>query len=45
VGGCGLDASNSGQVTVARSCENSNEPSGSLKGEVFIDQLNDYQLP
>jgi hypothetical protein len=28
---------------VAGSCEHDNEPSGSIKGGEFLDQLNDYQ--
>jgi hypothetical protein len=34
---CGLDASGSGQVPVAGFCEHGNEPSGSIKGEEFLD--------
>jgi hypothetical protein len=40
VGGCGLDASGSGQGPVAGSSENGNEPSGSMgsiKGGKFLD--------
>jgi hypothetical protein len=29
---------------VAGSCEHGNEPSGSIKGEKFLDYLNDCQL-
>jgi hypothetical protein len=29
---------------VAGSCEHDNEPSGSIKGREFLDQLSDYQL-
>jgi hypothetical protein len=32
VGGCGLDASGSGQGSVASPCEYGNETSGSIKG-------------
>jgi hypothetical protein len=32
MGRCGLDASGLDWVTVARSCEHGNEPSGSIKG-------------
>jgi len=39
---CGLDASGSGQETVAGSCEHSNEPSGSIKGGEFLDQVSNY---
>jgi len=41
---CGLIASGSGQGLVAGSCENSNEPCGSIKGRGFLDYLSDYQL-
>jgi hypothetical protein len=34
---CGLDASGSGQGPVAGSSEHGNEPSGSIKGEEFLD--------
>jgi hypothetical protein len=34
---CVLDASGSGQEPVACLCENSNEPSGSIKGGEFLD--------
>jgi hypothetical protein len=35
---CGLASSGSGQGLVAGSCEDGNEPSGSIKGEVeFLD--------
>jgi hypothetical protein len=37
VGRCGLDASGSGQGSVAGPCGHGNEPSGSIKGRVFID--------
>jgi hypothetical protein len=33
---CGLDASASGQGSVAGSCEDGNEPSGSIKGGEFF---------
>jgi hypothetical protein len=36
-GGVGLDASGSGQEPVADPCEHGNEPSGSIKGEEFLD--------
>jgi hypothetical protein len=39
---CGLDASGSGWETVAGSCEHSNEPSGSIKGGEFLDQVSNY---
>jgi hypothetical protein len=29
---------------VADSCKQSNEPMGSIKGRVFLDELSDYQL-
>jgi hypothetical protein len=29
---------------VAGSCEHGNEPSGSIKGEVFLDLLSEYEL-
>jgi len=34
---CGLDASGSGWVLVAGSCEHSNEPLGLSKGRYFLD--------
>jgi hypothetical protein len=37
VGVGGLDASGSEQVPVASCCEYGNEPSGSVKGEKFLD--------
>jgi hypothetical protein len=37
VGGCGLDASGSGQRPVAGSCEHGNEPSVSIKEGEFLD--------
>jgi hypothetical protein len=43
VGKYGLDASGS-QVPVADSCERGNEPSDSVRGGVFLDELSDYQL-
>jgi hypothetical protein len=33
----GLDVSGSGWGQVAGSCEHGNEPSGSIKGEKFLD--------
>jgi hypothetical protein len=39
-----MDASGSGQGPVAVPCEHCNEPSGSIKGGEFLDQLNDYYL-
>jgi len=36
-GGCGLDASGSGQGPVAGSCEHGHEPSVSVKGGEFLD--------
>jgi hypothetical protein len=39
---CGLDSSASGQGPVIGSCKHGKEPSGSIKGGKFIDQLNDY---
>jgi hypothetical protein len=43
-GGCGLDASDSGQGTVAGCCEHGNEPSVSTKQWEFFDQLNHYSF-
>jgi hypothetical protein len=40
--GCGLESSGSGQGSLP--CENDREPSGSIKGREFFDQLSDYQL-
>jgi hypothetical protein len=34
---CGLDASASGLGPVAGCCEHGNEPSGSIRGEEFLD--------
>jgi hypothetical protein len=31
-------------MEVAGSCEHSNEPSCSIKGRIFLDQLSNYQL-
>jgi hypothetical protein len=42
MGRYGVDSSGSGQGLLAGSCENSNEPSGSIQGGEFLDQLNDY---
>jgi hypothetical protein len=44
VGSCEVDASGSGYRPVADSCEHGNEPSGSIKGGNFLEQLSDYQL-
>jgi hypothetical protein len=41
---CGLDLSGPGYGPVANSCENSNEPSCSVKGEGSLDQLSDYSF-
>jgi hypothetical protein len=35
---------NSLRLLMAGSCERGNEPSGSTKGSVFLDQLSNYQL-
>jgi hypothetical protein len=37
MGGCGLDASGSGQGPVAGCCEHGSEPSGSIKGGEFLE--------
>jgi hypothetical protein len=42
VGGCGLDASGSGQVTVAGPCEDGNESASSIGGAGFLDWQRDY---
>jgi hypothetical protein len=39
---CPLDSSGSGQGPVAGYCEHGNEPSGSIKGGVFIEYLIGY---
>jgi hypothetical protein len=39
-----LDSPGSGKGPVAGFCENGNEPSGSIKKQVFFDKLNVYQL-
>jgi hypothetical protein len=41
---CELDSSDSGCEPVAGSSEQGNEPSDSLKGGKFLEQLRDYQL-
>jgi hypothetical protein len=41
---CGLDTSGLRYGPVAGFYEDSNEPSGSVKGGEFIDQLNDCEL-
>jgi hypothetical protein len=41
---CGLDASDAGQGPAAGFCEHGNEPSGSIKGWEFLDQLSNYKL-
>jgi hypothetical protein len=41
---CGVDSSDSGQGRVAGCCEHGNEPSGSVKGGVFLDYLSDCWL-
>jgi hypothetical protein len=42
VGTCGLDSFGSRKRLVAGCCEHGNEPSGSIKGGEFIDELSDY---
>jgi hypothetical protein len=42
VKGCELGSSGSRQDPVAGSCENGNEPSGSIKGGEFLEQLRDH---
>jgi hypothetical protein len=37
VGGCGLDASGSGEGPVVGPCEHDNKPLGSIKSEEFLD--------
>jgi hypothetical protein len=37
VGRCGLDSSGSGWGPVAGSCEEGNEPSGSIEGGEFLE--------
>jgi hypothetical protein len=41
IGWEGLDSSGSGQGPVAGCCEHGNEPSGSIKGGEFLDQLSE----
>jgi hypothetical protein len=36
---CGLDSSGSGKRPVAGFCQHTNEPSSSINGEKFLDQL------
>jgi hypothetical protein len=42
VGSCGLDKSGSELEPLAGSGEHINEPSRSIKGEEFLDQLSEY---
>jgi len=42
VGSCELDVSGSGQKPMAGSCEQGNEPSGTIKVGEFIEWLSDY---
>jgi hypothetical protein len=44
LGGCGLESSGSEQGQMIVSCEQRNEPLGSIKGGEFLNLLNDYQL-
>jgi hypothetical protein len=44
-GRCGMDAYGSGYEPVADSCEHGNEPSGSIKDEVPLEQLSDSPVP
>jgi hypothetical protein len=37
IGSCGLNSSRSGLGPVTGSCENGNEPSGSMKGGKFLE--------
>jgi hypothetical protein len=43
-GRCGVDASGSGWNPVTGCCEHGNEPSVSIKGGEFLDQLSEYFL-
>jgi hypothetical protein len=42
--GSGLDSTGSGQDPVTCACEHGNEPPDFIKGEVFLDQVSDYQV-
>jgi hypothetical protein len=42
VGTCGLDASGSGEGSVASCCEHGNEPSGPTEGGEFQEQMSNY---
>jgi len=44
MGSCGLDSTGSGYRRVGRSCKQVNEPSGSIKGGIFLDYLCDYEV-
>jgi hypothetical protein len=44
VQGCGLNSRVSGGVPVVGSREHVNEPSGSVEGREFLDQLSNYKL-
>jgi hypothetical protein len=37
VGGCGLEPSDPGKGPVAGSCKHGNKPSGSIKGDQFLE--------
>lgn len=39
---CGLDSTDTGQNPAAGSCELGNEPSWSIQGGGFLNQLGDY---
>jgi hypothetical protein len=41
---CEADSAGSGQVSVKGTCEYCNETSGTIKGVVFLDELDEYQL-
>jgi hypothetical protein len=43
MGGCELDSSGLGNDPAAGSCENGNEPSGSIKGGKFLEWLSNWQ--
>jgi hypothetical protein len=42
VGRCKLNSPGSGQEPMAGSCEQNDEPSGSIKGGEILEQLSDY---
>jgi hypothetical protein len=42
--GCGLDSSGSGYILISGSYKHGNEPSGSIKGDTFLDKVTDVKI-